>query len=64
MLTYYGLWSASQDAWLLEDGGLVVHSVALSIVRATCQTANRLYSTDWQAKIIGDDGLPVDLPED
>ena len=63
---YYGLWSAEHALWM--TGGhdnLVIHSASLPLIKATCQAANKLaIVTDWQVKIIGDDGLPVDLPRD
>ena len=63
---YYGLWSAEHALWMTRGhDNLVIHSASLPLIKATCQAANKLaIVTDWQVKIIGDDGLPVDLPRD
>ena len=63
---YYGLWSAEHTLWMTRGhDNLVIHSASLPLIKATCQAANKLaIVTDWQVKIIGGDGLPVDLPED
>lgn len=69
MLTYYGLWSAAAGTWLMKEYDLIINSMSLPRILATCQAVNKWRDigngvTDWQVKIIGDDGLPVDLPED
>ena len=65
---YYGLWSKFRKVWLAQDYDLIVHSMSLPLILATCQAVNGSqpegHFPDWQVKIIGDDGLPVDLPKD
>ena len=54
----YGLWENKKNYWMIEDDGTVCsRPLPVMLLAAHSHSA-------WDAKIIGDDGLPVDLPED
>jgi len=71
-LAHYGLWSETGKRWSVDfSSGAVFYSGILCVAHANCRETNRYWqenwpkaNVDWQVKIIGDDGLPVDLPED
>ena len=69
---YYGAWDAGLERWSIDfNSRTVFYSDILCVAHANCREINRYWrenwpkaQVDWQVKIIGDDGLPVDLPKD
>ena len=67
---YYGAWDAGLERWSIDfNSRTVFYSDILCVAHANCREANRYWrenwpkaQVDWQVKIIGGDGLPVDLP--
>ena len=67
MTTYYGVWSGADGEWWGIEYGLF-HAPVRGLARAQAMVANALYrkanrAETWEARVIGDDGLPMEQEE-
>lgn len=58
MTTYYGVWSGEEWAFV---GLEIFHTTAIGLARAQAMLQTRWFpKATWQARAIGEDGLPVE----